>query len=65
MLDSGSSVIIDVFLDLALALPRRGFVDRHLHRLVPIRHHDGSQGRVFGVNLIGGGEGGDAAGWGW
>jgi len=40
VLNTGAAVVIDVLLDLALALSRRRFVNRHLHCLVPISHHD-------------------------
>lgn len=42
MLHAGAAVIFDEFLDLGTFLPWRGLVDWHLHRLLPICHHDGS-----------------------
>jgi len=40
MLHAGTAIILDIFLDLRAFLPWRRLIDRHLHRLFPIRHYD-------------------------
>lgn len=52
MLHTTASVIIHVFLDLALAFAIRGFVDGHLDVFFPISHHNRSQRTEFSVNHL-------------
>lgn len=50
MLDTGTSVEINIFLDLRLSLAISGFVDGHLNLLIEIGHDDRSQRREFSVD---------------
>lgn len=50
MLDTGTSVEVNVFLDLGLSLTISRFVDGHLDLLIVVSHDDGSQRRVFSVD---------------
>ena len=51
MLNASAAVVIHVLLDLALALPRRRLVDRHLDRLLVVSDDGGSQCGILRVEL--------------
>lgn len=50
VLDASATVVLAVFLDLALFHAVSGLVDRHLDLLVEVGHDDGTQRRVLSVN---------------
>lgn len=52
VLHAGRAVVVDVLLDLRLALSGRRLVDGHLYGLLPVGHDDGAQGRVVGGQLL-------------
>lgn len=52
MLHARAAVEVDVLLDLRLALPRRGLVDRHLDALARRGHDDGPERREVGADVL-------------
>lgn len=52
MLNAGSSVVVDVLLNLTASFSGRRFVDRHLDRLLVVRHDDRTQRRVIGMHEL-------------
>jgi len=51
VLDTTSSVVFYVLLDLRLLLSIGRLIDRHFHRLFVVRHHNGSKGGVLRMDL--------------
>ncbi len=51
VLNTSTSIIIHIFLDLTFPLARRGFINWHLDRFFVICDDNGSQGWVLCVNL--------------
>jgi len=51
MLNTGSSVVVDVFLDLALLLARSWLIYGHFYHLIPVGHYSATKSRVLGVHL--------------
>jgi len=52
VLNTGTSVVLNVLLDLGLLLAHGWFVDWHLDDFVEVSHDNGTKGRVFGVDLL-------------
>lgn len=52
MLDTGTTVELTELSNLRLSEAISRLVDRHLNFFIKISHDDGSEGRVFGVNLL-------------
>ena len=52
MLDAGAAEVLQVLLDLALALPLGGLVDRELDLPLPVGHHLRHERGVLGVDLL-------------
>ncbi len=51
VLHTGSPIEVNVLLYLALPCPWGRLVEWHLDGLVPVGHHDGTQGTVLSVHL--------------
>ncbi len=52
VLHAGAAVVVEVLLDLALALARGRLVDRELDRMRVVGHHDAHERAVFGRDVL-------------